>query len=195
MTTMIMMRMMTVSMTATTAMTLSHFQFLMRGTFLISICKKQYEDYKAINFLMNKSYNILMVKACLSQKLGLAVCHQRLVHVEDVLEGYMVLSSIPPTSDDYMKLFIQGSGGAKKQRLKKDQALNQLKNFEEEKHLLSDEYDVHNQEAIVGNSVLHAHFRGTPCPISGHAGTPPIFGAHRAQSRGTRAQKGFRCIF
>ena len=43
MTTMIMMRMMTVSMTATTAMTLSHFQFLMRGTFLISIYKKQYE--------------------------------------------------------------------------------------------------------------------------------------------------------
>lgn len=77
---------------------------------------------------MNKSYNILMVKACLSQKLGLPVRYQRLVHVEDVLEDYMVLSSIPPTSDDYIKLFIQRSGGVKKQYLE-----NQLKKFQKEK--------------------------------------------------------------
>lgn len=82
---------------------------------------------------MNKSYNISMVKACLSQKLGLPVRYQRLVHVEDVLEDYMVLSSIPPTSDDYIKLFIQRSGGVKKQYLEKDQALNQLKKFQKEK--------------------------------------------------------------
>lgn len=81
----------------------------------------------------------------ISGKVGIPSEAISVYHNDMSIMDYRQMWELDMTSGSTVHFAIVGGGGVggvKKQYLKKDQALNQLKKFQKEKHMVSDEYDV-----------------------------------------------------